>query len=132
MTIEGGVGLKSKRIKDVLLCVEKILNYGKKTEAKKGFWNSVGEVLTKGLTDVSTSHQSENVQNLCKKYLGEIADWGRNAEEDAPAPKSAKKTKKEDVPAPKSAKKAAAAAVEESNTPSKETPSKDKKAKGKK
>ena len=133
LTFEGGVGLKSKRIKDVLLFVEKIINYGKKTEAKKGFWNVLGERMTKGLTDASTSsHPSDSVKNLCKKYITEIEDWGRNAEEEpvvvVVAPKSASKKAK-------TAAATAAVVVEErseTTTATATTPKDAKKAKTKK
>ena len=67
VAFEGGAGLKSKRIKDVLAVLEKIVNHGKTTEAKKGFWNVLGERMTKGLTDASTSSQRQ-----CEEPLQEV------------------------------------------------------------
>jgi hypothetical protein len=78
----GDATLKTKRVKDVLLCVEKLVGYGKKTEAKKGFWHILSSGLGQGLGKVSEKHTSENVQKLCTKYLGEINEAEGSAGED--------------------------------------------------
>jgi hypothetical protein len=78
----GGAALKTKRVKDVLLCVEKLIAYGKKTEAGKGFWKILSSSLNNGLEEMKTKHQSDNVQKLCAKYLGEITEAQIAAKED--------------------------------------------------